>query len=92
MTKDEYFMLLGKQKHAMDELLKASRESRRAYDDLQSWLNGLVINKLDEQYVVRGRSLINRLLESKQLEVYWNAEDMRFLQALAGQVNPSSLE
>lgn len=88
MTKDEYFMLLGKQKHAMDELLKASRESRRAYDDLQSWINGLQTNKMDEQQAVHGHSLIDQLFKSKQSEAYWNAEEIRARQALAGQVNP----
>lgn len=88
MTKDEYFMLLGKQKQAMTELAKASRESMRAYEDLQSWVKGLQINKLDEEYAIRGHSLIDCLLESKQLEAYWKAEEMRVLEALAGQVNP----
>jgi len=46
MTQDEYFMLLGKHRHAM----------------------------------------IDRLLESKQLEAYWKAEEMRLLKALDGQV------
>ena len=88
MTQDEYFMLLGKHRHVMIELAKASRESMRAYDDVQSWANGLLINKLDEQYAARGHALIDRLLESKQLEAYWKAEEMRLLKALDGQVNP----
>ncbi|MBV6447263.1 hypothetical protein [Nitrosomonas sp.] len=87
MTKDEYFMLLGKHKHAMIELAKASRESMRAYDDVQSWANGLLINKLDEQYAARGHALIDRLLESKQMEGYWKAEEMRLLKALDEQAN-----
>lgn len=85
MTQDEYFMLLGKQKHAMDELLKASRESRRAYDDLQSWLSGLQTNKMDEQQSIHGHSLIDQLLKSKQSEAYWKAEETRAKQALDGQ-------
>lgn len=88
MTKDEYFMLLGKQKHAMDELLKASRESRRVHDALQSWLNGLQINKMDEQKAANGHSLIDQLFKSKQLEAYWKAEEIHAKQALNGQANP----
>ena len=88
MTKDEYFMLLGKQKHAMDELLKASRESRRAYDALQSWLNGLQISKMDEQKAAHGHSLIDQLFKSKQSESFWKAEEIHAKQALNGQTNP----
>lgn len=87
MTQDEYFMLLGKHRHAMIELANASRESMRAYEDLQSWVKGLQINKLDEEYAIRGHLLIESLLERKQLEDYWKAEEMRLLQALDGQIN-----
>jgi hypothetical protein len=86
MTQDEYLTLLGKHRHAVIELAKASRESMRAYDDVQSWANGLLINKLDEQYAIRGHLLIDSLLERKQLEDYWKAEEMRLLEALDGQV------
>lgn len=88
MTQDEHFTLLGKHRRAVIELAKASRESMRAYDDVQSWANGLLINKLDEQYAIRGHLLIDSLLERKQLEDYWKAEEMRLLEALDAQVNP----
>ena len=88
MTADEYFALLGRFTHAEGESLKAIRESQHLHAELQSWLNGLQINKLDEQHAASGHSLIDRLLKSKQLAAYWKAEETRMRQALAGQVNP----
>lgn len=85
MTKDEYFAILGRHTHAKDEFSKAVSESQRLHGELQSWVNGLLINKLDEEYAARGHALIDRLLESKQLEGYWKVEEVRLLKALGGQ-------
>lgn len=90
MTNEEYYMLLGKRTHIKEQLLKAYHESQRLYRELQSWLNELHLNKMDEVRVARGHVLIDQLSDSKKLEAYWKAEEFQINKALDGQSKPPS--
>lgn len=88
MTRDEYMQLLGNHTYAKDELGKAAREYRRAYDGLLAWVNGLQTRKIDPEHAEHGKGMIDALLARKQQEAYWRTEETRAREALVQQPVP----
>lgn len=88
MTKDDYYMLLGKYTHAKEERIKERSESERFLRELQSWMNDLRINKPDEQSIANGHALIDKFFERKKMQEYWELEEAQIKEALNGRINP----